>query len=219
MAKMIRILLADDHEIVRRGMRQMLESQDGWEVCAEAKNGRQAVEMAAKYRPNVAVIDLTMPELNGFEATRQIRRDSPQTEVLIFTMHDTENLIWNVLSAGARGYVLKTDASQHLVSAVASLSRHRPFFTDKVSEVLLETFLKTSKDRVEESAATSVLSPREREILQLLAEGRSNKEVAARLTISIKTVETHRAAIMRKIGVNSVVELVHYAIRNELVTA
>jgi len=216
---MIRILLADDHEIVRRGVRQMLEDQEGWEVCAEARNGREAVELAAKHRPAVAVIDLTMPEMNGFEATRQIRRESPQTEVLIFTMHETENLIWNVLSAGARGYVLKSDASQHLVAAVASLARHHPYFTDKVSEALLEAFLKTNKDRAESEAATSVLTPREREILQLLAEGKSNKEVAVRLNISIKTVETHRAAIMRKIGVNSVVELVHYAIRNELVTA
>jgi DNA-binding NarL/FixJ family response regulator len=216
---MIRILLADDHEIVRKGVRRMLEDQDGWVVCAEATNGREAVEMAAQHRPAVAVLDLSMPELNGFEATRQIRRESPQTEVLIFTMHDTENLIWKVLSAGARGFVLKSDVSEHLISAVTSLSRHRPYFTDRVSEALLEAFLKTKLEDCDNGAVTSVLSPREREILQLVAEGRSNKEIAARLVISIKTVETHRAAIMRKLGVNSVVDLVHYAIRNELVAA
>lgn len=213
---MVRILLADDHDVVRRGLCEMLNAQPGWEVCGEAANGREAVKLALKLKPDVAVLDLSMPDLNGLEATRQIRREVPQTEVLIFTMHETEQLIREVLAAGARGYVLKSDAGRSLVSAVEALSRHKPFFTAKVSEALLETYLKSSF-KPEENSAFRALTDREREIVQLLAEGRSNKEVAANLSISVKTVETHRATVMRKLGINSIVELVHYAIRNQIV--
>ena len=159
-----------------------------------------------------------MPELNGLEATRQIRRESPRTEILIFTMHETEQLIREVLSAGARGYVLKTDAGRHLTEAVEALSHRKPFFTAKVSEALLDAFLKSDSNPDEESVFRT-LTDREREIVQMLAEGESNKQIASKLCISVKTVETHRATIMRKLDINSIVELVHYAIRNQLVEA
>ena len=215
---MVRILLADDHDVVRRGLREQLSAHEGWEICGEASNGREAVQMALKLSPDVAVIDLSMPELNGLEATRQIRRELPRTEVLIFTMHETEQLIREVLSAGARGYVLKSDAGRHLTSAVEALSHRRPFFTAKVSEALLDAFLK-SNTRDDEGSAFRTLTDREREIVQMLAEGKSNKEIATRLSISVKTVETHRATVMRKLDISSIVELVHYAIRNQLVEA
>jgi len=213
---MVRILLADDHDVVRRGLCEMLNAQPGWEVCGEASNGHQAVKLALKLKPDVAVLDLSMPDLNGLEATRRIRRELPQTEVLIFTMHETEQMIREVLAAGARGYVLKSDAGRSLVVAVEALSRHKPFFTAKVSEALLETYLKFNLKPAENSAF-SALTDREREIVQMLAEGKSNKEVASGLSISVKTVETHRATVMRKLGINSIVELVHYAIRNQIV--
>lgn len=215
---MVRILLADDHEMVRRGLRDQLNNQPGWEVCGEAADGREAVKLALSLKPDVVVMDLSMPELNGLEATRQIRRDLPKTEVLIFTMHETEPLIREVLSAGARGYVLKSDAGRQVVSAVEALAHHKPFFTSKVSSALLDAFLK-SVAKSDEGVAFSTLSSREREIVQMLAEGKSNKEIATQLSISVKTVETHRATIMRKLDINSIVELVHYAIRNKLVEA
>jgi DNA-binding NarL/FixJ family response regulator len=215
---MVRILVADDHDVVRRGLREQLGAHEGWEICGEASNGREAVQLALKLSPDVAVIDLSMPELNGLEATRQIRREMPGTEVLIFTMHETEQLIREVLSAGARGYVLKSDAGRHLTSAVEALSHRRPFFTAKVSEALLDAFLKSSA-KEDEGSAFRTLTDREREIVQMLAEGKSNKEIAIRLSISVKTVETHRATVMRKLDLNSIVELVHYAIRNQLVEA
>ncbi|HET6861804.1 MAG TPA: response regulator transcription factor [Pyrinomonadaceae bacterium] len=214
----MRILLADDHDIVRRGLRDQLTSREGWEVCGEATNGREAVAMALKLKPDVVVLDLSMPELNGLEATRQIRRELPRTEVLIFTMHETEQLIREVLAAGARGYVLKSDAGRHLTSAVEALSHHKPFFTAKVSEALLDAFLK-SNVAPDEGSVFRTLTDREREIVQMLAEGKSNKEIASKLSISVKTVETHRATVMRKLEINSIVELVHYAIRNQLVEA
>lgn len=215
---MVRILLADDHDVVRRGLREQLSGHEGWEICGEACNGREAVQMALKLAPDVAVIDLSMPELNGLEATRQIRRELPRTEVLIFTMHETERLIREVLSAGARGYVLKSDAGRHLTSAVEALSHRRPFFTARVSEALLDAFLK-SNAKEDEGSAFRTLTAREREIVQMLAEGKSNKEIANNLSISVKTVETHRATVMRKLDISSIVELVHYAIRNQLVEA
>ena len=210
---MIRILLVDDHDAVRRGLQTMLESHPGWEVCAEASNGRQAVKLALQLKPNIAVIDLELPDLNGLEATRQIKKDLPEVEVLIYTMYETEELIRKVLAAGARGYVLKSDAGQHLTEAVEALSRHKLFLTPVASETVLESFLKSSRRESE----NSILTNREREIVQLLAEAKGNKEIASVLCISVKTVETHRAAIMRKLGINSIVELVHYAIRNNLV--
>lgn len=210
---MLRILLVDDHDAVRRGVQTMLESHPGWEVCAEASNGRAAVKLAQQHKPNIAVIDLELPDLNGLEATRQIKKELPEIEVLIYTMYETEELIRKVLAAGARGYVLKSDAGQHLTEAVEALSRHKLFLTPVASETVLESFLKSTRQETEDS----VLTNREREIVQLLAEAKANKEIASVLCISVKTVETHRASIMRKLGINSIVALVHYAIRNNLV--
>jgi DNA-binding NarL/FixJ family response regulator len=210
---LLQILLADDHDVVRRGMRLMLDEHEGWKVCGEAANGREAVRLALELKPDIAVLDLEMPELNGLEATRQIKKELPSIEVLIYTMHETEQLIRQVIAAGARAYVLKSDAGQYLIEAVEALSRHKPFFTSKASETLLENIRRS----VGNSGAASVLTDREREIVQLLGEGQVNKEIASTLGISVKTVETHRAAIMRKLEINSIVELVHYAIRNNLV--
>ena len=207
----LRILIADDHDVVRQGLRHMLEAQPGWTVCGEATTGRDAVEMTNELTPDIVIIDYSMPDLNGLEATRQIKKALPSIEILIFTMHDSDELVRDILAAGARGFLLKSDAARHIVLAVESLGRHKPFFTSKVSETMLDTFLR-SMDGVPVAGA---LTPREREILQLLAEGSSNKKVATRLSISIKTVETHRSTIMRKIGVNSISELVRYAIRNK----
>ena len=210
---MVRVLLADDHEVLRRGLRQIIEDQPGWTVCGEAATGREAVDLATQEKPDIAVVDISMPELNGLEATRQIRRASPRTEVLVFTMHENESLVREVLSAGARGYLMKSDAARHIVAAIEALSKHKPFFTSNVSETLLEGFLRAGT-RTDTGADRETITPREREIIQLLAEGHSNKAVAAKLGISVKTAETHRATIMRKLGASSVVEIVRYAIRN-----
>ena len=210
---MVRVLLADDHEVLRRGLRQIIEDQPGWTVCGEAGTGREAVDLAAQEKPDIAVVDISMPELNGLEATRQIRKASPRTEVLVFTMHENESLVREVLSAGARGYLMKSDAARHIVAAIEALSKHKPFFTSNVSETLLEGFLRAGT-RNDTGTDRETITPREREIIQLLAEGHSNKAVAAKLGISVKTAETHRATIMRKLGASSVVEIVRYAIRN-----
>ena len=215
----MRILIADDHELVRKGLRLVLEHQPGWEICGEAVNGRQVVEQARQLRPDVIVLDITMPELNGLEATRQIRKALPNTEVLILTVHESERLVSEVLAAGARGYILKTDTSRLLVSAIESLSEHKPFFTGKVSEVVLDGYLKPGDAAKGADRISGVLTAREREIVQLLAEGRSNKEVAVALGVSVKTVDAHRANVMHKLHLHSVTDLVRYAIRNQIIAA
>jgi DNA-binding NarL/FixJ family response regulator len=215
---MLRILLADDHDIVRRGLKDLLEQQVGWQVCAEAANGREAVELALQHRPQVAVIDLSMPELNGLEATRRIRQSIPDTEVLIFTMHESEELIREVLGAGARGYLLKSDAVRQLIPAVESLSQKKPYFAGRVSEVVLDGFLKGGQVTLEGPTAERLTS-REREVVQLLAEGNSNKHIARLLDLSVKTVETHRTAAMRKLELNSLPDLVRYAVRMQIIQA
>jgi len=214
----IRILLADDHEVVRRGLSSLLSTRPDWQVCGEARNGREAVALAVKLKPNLAILDLSMPDLNGLEATRQIRKEVPETEILVFSMYENERFVRDLLAAGARGYVLKSDVSSQLLNAVDAVSRHKPFFTSEVAERVLEGFLRLGELSDEDGSAAGILTPREREIVQLLAEARSNKEVAAALGISVKTVETHRASIMRKLGITSIVDLVHYAIRNGLVS-
>ena len=213
----ISILLADDHEIVRRGLRALLETQTSYKVVGEAMTGRQAVEQARKLKPDVVIMDISMPELNGLEATRQIRDEIPQTEILILSVHESEQLVREVLEAGARGYVLKSDAGRDLIRAVETLYQHRPFFTAKVSEMVLEGYLKGGGSVDYERSSLSRLTSREREIVQLLAEGKSNKEVAAILDLSVKTVETHRGNIMKKLDLHSISDLVRYAIRNQLV--
>lgn len=207
----LRILVADDHGVVRRGLRELLESQKGWKVCAEAADGRDAVVQAQHHRPDVAILDLGMPELNGVEAARQIHASSPETEILVLSAHASEKLAREVLEAGARGYLLKEDADQDLMAAVDAVSQHRAFFTSKLAAWIA----RQRSERSERGGQN--LTPREREIVQLLAEGRSNKEVAITLGISPKTTETHRANIMLKLNLHSVTELVHYAIRNEII--
>ena len=213
---MTRILIADDHQIIREGLRKILEEQSDWIVCGEAATGRETVAKALKLQPDVIVLDFAMPELNGLEVTRQIRAVLPHTEVLILTMHESEQLAREALAAGARGFVLKSDAGTAIVAAVAQLSRHLPFFTGRVSQMVLHGYLHCA-DQAEEDAHGNLLTSREREIIQLVAEGRSSKEVADALSISLKTVETHRANIMRKLDLHSVSELVRYAIRNQIV--
>jgi DNA-binding NarL/FixJ family response regulator len=211
----IRILVADDHEVVRRGVCALLEGHAGFQVCEEAADGREAVEKAKHSLPDVVILDIGMPGLNGFDAARQIRSVSPDSEVLILTMHESEQVIREVLAAGARGYVLKSDAGRDLITAVEALSRHKTFFTSRVAEMVLQKYLEGNPELVK-SEVTS-LTPREREVVQLVAEGRTNKEVATTLNISVKTAETHRTNIMRKLDCHSLSELVRYAIRNKII--
>jgi len=208
----VRILIADDHGVVRKGLRSLLQSKRGWKICAEASNGREAVEKAKALQPDVAILDISMPRLNGVEALRQIRKVSPRTETLILSMHRSDRLVREALDAGARGYLAKDDADHMLVAAVEAVRRHHPYFTSKVAEaVARESRMRVGKPR------RSTLTPRQREIIQLLAEGKSNKEVATILNISVKTAETHRANIMLRLNLHSLADLMHYAIRNEII--
>ena len=201
--------------MIRQGLRRVLEEHSGWEICGEAATGREAVALARRLRPDVVVMDFAMPELNGLEATRQIRDSLPGTEVVMLTMHDSDQLAREALAAGARGYVMKNDAGRVLVTAVKHLSRHRPFFTRSVSEMISQGFLKPSAGAGDQPRTR--LTSREREIVQLIAEGKSTKEVAALLEISVKTAETHRVNLMRKLNLHAVGDLVRYAIRNGIV--
>ena len=210
---MTRILIADDHDVVRTGVRHILEDQPGWSVVAEAADGKDAVAQAITTKPDVAILDYRLPLLDGIEVTRQIRRRVPMVEVLIFTMHDDERLLHEALSAGARSYVQKSDVGQHLISAVQSLAEHKPYFTDRASQVLLKNFL-TEAEKVKH-----ILTDREQVVVQLVAEGHSNKEAAAVLNVSIKTIETHRSSIMRKLDLTSSAAMVRYAVRHNLVQA
>jgi len=211
---MLRILIADDHEIVRRGLRLLLQNHPGWEICGEAATGRAAVAMSKELIPNIAILDLTMPDLNGLEATRRITATVSGIEVLLFTMHESEKLMCEALAAGARGYLLKSDAERYVVLAVEALAAHKPFFTSKVSEMLLDGFLRDAKTGQEDAGGP--LTAREREIVQLLAEGKNSKRIALSLDIEVKTVDTHRTSIMRKLGINSIAQVVRYAMRNHL---
>jgi len=208
----VRILIVDDHPVVRKGLRAMLGGRRGWRVCAEASNGREAIEKARAMKPDVAVVDIGMPGLGGIEATRQIRKVSPGTEVLILSAHGSEKLARELVDAGARGYLLKEDADENLLAAVDALRRGEEYFAPKVA-----AWVARDRRARQAKAPPNALTPRQRETVQLLAEGKSNKEVAAMLGISIKTVEAHRANIMMKLNLHSVTELVHYAIRNQIV--
>jgi len=211
----VKILVADDHEIVRRGLVSLIKTQPAWEVCAEAENGRQAVELASEHTPAVVILDIGMPVLNGLEATRQILRDNPNTRVLILTITDTDEAVRTVLDAGARGFLLKSDASRDLLSAIEALHNNKTFFTARVAEMVLSGF--RGIHGTAKKNPLPALTPREREVVQLLAEGRSTKEVASHLDLSVKTAETHRSNIMRKLGLHSVSELVLYAVRNSII--
>ena len=213
-----RILIADDFPLFRKGVREHLESQPGYEVVGEAATGLEALAKAKRLKPHVVILDISMPDLNGVEATRQILKEVPETEVLVLTMHESEDLVHKVLRAGARGYVLKSDAESTLLEAVEAVRLHKAFFASKVAAMVLEDYLKGGTRLLGEKASPHALTPRERQIVQLLAEGKSNKEVASMLGIALHTVVTHRSNIMHKLEVHSVSELVRYAIRNKLVS-
>lgn len=214
-----RVLIADDHEVVRKGLRTLLEEQPGWQVAGEACDGREAVEKAKTLRPDVTVLDISMPTLNGLEATRQMMKNNPQSRVLVLTMHESDPLIREVLGAGARGYLLKSDAGRDLVNAVDAIRRNKTFFTARVAQMVLDGYLDKKVAKPDTETPRDRLTPRQREIIQLLAEGKSSKEVASALNLSIKTAETHRANIMRRLDCHSVSELVRYAVRNNIVQA
>jgi DNA-binding NarL/FixJ family response regulator len=216
MINKLRILVADDHEIVRRGLVSLIKAQPNWEVCAEADNGRQAVDLARQLKPAIVILDIGMPVLNGLEATRQILRENPQTRILVLTITDTDQAVQAVLNAGARGFLLKSDAARDLVSAIEALQYNKTFFTARVAEMVLSGY-RGSYGAPKKELLLPNLTPREREVVQLLAEGKSTKEVACHLDLSVKTAETHRSNIMRKLGLHSVSELVLYAVRNNII--
>jgi len=236
---LLRILVGDDDDLIRSGLRYVLEEHPGWEVCGEAVTCGEVVALTQQLVPDIAILDFEMPELDGLEATRAIKRTVPSTEILILTTHDSRKLMRTILAAGARGYVLKSDALRHVVLAVETLAAHKPFFSSAVSERLLEAFLEdakgdtlggflTSRERGAETVLEAFLkdaksdvfagplTSREREVVQLLAEGNSGRQIASHLGISIKTVQTHRTKIARKLGAKSRVDIVRYAMRNGL---
>jgi DNA-binding NarL/FixJ family response regulator len=217
--KDLRILIADDHNLVRRGLKALIESRPGWLVCGEAHTGRDAAVKAEQMKPDVVILDISMPGLNGVEAARRIRKSSPSTEILILSVHYSDQLIRDILDAGARGYVMKSDSDRDLIVAVQAMADHKPFFTSKATELMLTNFCQSGPQPQLKELAADRLTSREREIVQLLSEGRSSKEVAAVLGISVKTADTHRANIMRKLNLHSVSELVLYAVRNQIIQA
>jgi DNA-binding NarL/FixJ family response regulator len=217
--KTVRILIADDHDLMRRGVRTLLEPHPGWEICGEATTGREAVTKAEQLKPNIVILDISMPDLNGVDAAKRIKKVSPDTEVLIFSAHYSDQLIREILEAGVRGYIVKSDSDRDLVIAVESLAKKKPFFTSRATEVMLTSFSDGGPKQDPSEPLRDRLTTREREIVQLLAEGKSSKEVASSLNISVKTAETHRANIMRKLQIHTVSELVRYAIRNQIVEA
>ena len=217
--KTVRILVADDHDIIRRGLKQLLTSRPGWEVCGEAKTGREAVTLAEQLKPEIVVMDISMPDLNGLEAARRIHKLFPKTGILILTLHFSDQLLRDIVEAGARAYIMKSDADRDLISAIEALANHRTFFTARAAEMLLDRFSMRNSVPGPEAHLRNRLTSREREIVQLLAEGKSSKEVAVALGISVKTAETHRANIMKKLDMHSVSEVVRYAIKNQIIEA
>jgi len=209
--KPVRILIVDDHEVVRQGVRAVLEAQTGWVICGEASNGREAVAKAVELRPDIVVLDISMPELNGLEAARQIRHAVP-AKMLILTVHESDQVVTEVVEAGADGYLLKTDAGRKLVEAIRALLQHQKFFTEWIRTAGSNRGQVTGKQ-----TSSRRLTPRQREILQLLTEGKSNKEIGATLGMTTKTAETHRTQIMAKLNLHSMSELVRYAIRNRII--
>lgn len=215
--KPLRILVADDHDLMRRGLKSLLESHPGWTICAEAHTGREAVTKAEELKPDIVILDITMPELNGVEAARRILKASPNTEILVLSVHYSDQLIRDILEAGVRGYIVKSDSDRDLVIAVEALANHKPFFTPRATELILSNFNSKGAPGEIPDVISERLTSREREIVQLLSEGKTSKEVASVLGISVKTAETHRANIMRKLEIHSVSELVRYAVRNQII--
>lgn len=212
----LRILLADDHALLRRGLRELLVTNEDWEVCGEAENGRDAVTQAKELKPEIVVMDISMPLLNGLEAARQIRKEVPEAEILFLTMHESTEMAHRALRVGARGYVMKADADRDILSAITALQKHKAFFTPRVSEMMRQGDLKPEENSIP-GGDLDVLTTREREVVQLLAEGKTNQEAADTLNLSVNTVQTHRANIMRKLDLQSFSELVRFAVRTGLV--
>lgn len=213
----VRILVADDHDLIRRGVRTLAATQRGWRVVGEAVNGLEAVEKVEELRPDLAIVDITMPDLDGLEATRRIRQRVPETRVLILSMHESEQMVEQARMAGAQGYVLKSDLSNALLKAIHEVSQGKQFFTPKASEAARRGRQNTEAEQEKIGPSKEPLTPREVEVIRLLAEGRNNKEIAAEWGISVRTVETHRAKVMLKLGLHSLTEIVRYAIRNKIV--
>jgi len=214
----IRILLADDHTVMRRGLRALLERQNGFEVVAEAADGREAVELASAVNPDVAVIDIGMPNINGIEAARRITEKRPETAVVILSMHADESYVLKALKSGARGYLLKDSPEDDLINAIRAVHVGKAFFSPEISRMLAEDYMRQMQQRgVEDSY--ELLTPREREILQMLGEGKSNKEVATELNLSLHTVETHRGNVLEKLNLHSTAEMILYAVRKGIVTS
>jgi DNA-binding NarL/FixJ family response regulator len=211
----LRIFIADDHEVAREGIRSLVENHAGWEVCGEGRDGREAVTGASQLKPDVFLLDIGMPNLNGLDAARQILTVLPDARILILTVHDSEQVVREVLAAGARGFLLKSDTGRDLVAAVEALQHGRTFFTSRVSQMMLDGYLRPHNES--ETSAQCVLTPREREVIQLVAEGKSTKEVATALNLSVKTAETHRTNLMRKLDLHSIADLTLYAVRNGIV--
>ena len=215
--KKLRILIADDYDIAREGIRALIERQADWEVCGSVGNGREALEKATELKPDIVILDMTMPELNGVDAAVQIKRQLPNTEILMLTAHESDNLIWQAFDAGIKSYVLKSDAHHFLVEAIESLSRHKPYVTAKVSEILFSNVINRAESRRGDAEPGHRLTARERQVVQLVAEGKSNKEIGNALGISLRTAENHRANILRKLNLDSVAGLVRYAIRTKMI--
>ena len=213
---MIQILIADDHDVVRQGIHALVDEHDGWNVCAEASTGREAVAKAREFRPDLAILDIGMPEMNGLEAARQIHAIVPKTKLLILTVHEIEHLAEDFVEAGARGYILKSDAGSLLVEAVDTLVKGGLYFSTRMQAVLQGSAQRAARLG---ASADVRLTRREREVLQLVAEGKSNKEIGIALEITTKTAETHRARMMAKLSLHSVADLVRYAIRNQIIEA
>lgn len=213
----LKILIADDHDLMRRGLRDILAARPGWSICAEAHTGEEAVAKAKSLKPDVAILDISMPGLNGLEAAAQIRAVAPKTEMLVLSMHYSDQLVRDIVDAGIRGYIVKSDADKDLLMAVDALANHQPYFTAAAIEVIGHGLF--NRHCGEPSEMKSRLTAREREVVRLIAEGKNSKNVGEALDMSVKTVETHRANVMRKLQVHSVSELVRYAIRNGIVQA
>jgi len=213
----VRILLADDHGLVRRGLHYLLERSPSFQVVGEASDGRQAVQLAEKLKPDVVIMDIAMPNLNGLDATAQIVKKNPSTGVIILSMHSDETYLVRALSAGAKGYLLKDSAEADLLRAVEVVSQGRPFFSPAIAETLLEDYMRRLKQQ-NLTDSYDLLTDREKEVLQLLAEGKSNKEVAALLNLSLYTVETHRSNLMQKLRLHNTAEIVLYAVRKRIIT-